>query len=78
MGILWFAFIIPVLMSVYLLAFHRKHVVWWEIKLPFIVTIITILACQFVAVQSAIRDTEYWGHMAVKAVHEEPFSYDDT
>lgn len=76
MGILWFAMLIPVLLCVFLLVFHRNATVWWELALPFGVAALTIAICQWITVASATNDTEYWGHMAVKAVHEEPFSYD--
>lgn len=75
---MYFAIIIPILLVTYLLIFHRKKIVWWEIILPFVVTIITISICQFVAYKSAISDVEYLGHMVVKAVHEEPMAYDST
>lgn len=78
MGILWFALIIPILVSTYLLVFHKKSVAWWELLLPSAISVLTIITCQGISVMSAVNDTEYWGHIAVKVVHEEPFSYDDT
>jgi|WetSurSiteA1Bulk_404760.scaffolds.fasta_scaffold02404_9 hypothetical protein len=77
MGILWFALIIPILLCIYLLLCHRKATTWWEMAIPFGTAMLTIVICQAIAVSSATSDFEYWGHMAVKAVHEEPFSYDD-
>lgn len=75
---MYFAIIIPILLVAYLLAFHRKNIVWWEVILPFVVTIITIAICQYGSYKAAISDTEYLGHMVVKAVHKEPMDYDDT
>lgn len=74
---MYFAIIIPILLVIYLLLFHRPRITWWEILIPFGVTFILIAICQAVAYQSAITDTEYLGHMAMKAVYEEPMSYDD-
>lgn len=78
MGILWFALVIPVLLCIYLLLCHRKATTWWELFIPFGAAALTIAICQWVTVSSAIGDFEYWGHMGVKAIHEEPYSYDDT
>lgn len=74
---MYLAIVIPMLLVVYLLMCHRKNIVWWEVILPFVVTIATIAMCQYGAYKSAISDTEYLGHMVVKAVHEEPMDYDD-
>jgi hypothetical protein len=74
----WFTMIIPAILCAILLivpSFRRKTV-WWELAIPAVVTIIAVIICQFVAIRNAISDKEYWGHMAVNAVHEEPYSYD--
>jgi hypothetical protein len=73
---MWFALAIPGLLALYLLTFHRKATKWWELFIPIFITIITIAVCQHVAVRDAANQTEYWGNIATKAVHEEPFSYD--
>lgn len=77
-GLLWIALVIPLLLTGVLMAIPslRKMTKWWEIGIPIVVTIITVLICQWVAVRSAVNDKEYWGNMAYYAVHEEPFSYD--
>lgn len=75
-GLLWGALIIPGLLAAVLLIWYRKETKWWELMIPAVVTIITIALCQWLAVRSATRDHEYWGHMTTAAVHEEPLSYD--
>jgi hypothetical protein len=76
MEILWFAMIIPAMLCAFLLLFYREATTWWELLIPFGVAALTICTCQLISVHSATSDVEYWGHMGVKVVHEEPFSYD--
>jgi len=75
---LWFAIIIPILLTAVLLLIPslRKQTKWWELTIPVAVTVLTIFLCQLIAVSSATRDREYWGHMGYTVVHEEPFAYD--
>ena len=77
---IWFALLIPAILTAVLYAFPelRKKTVWWEPALAWVITIGVIFLCQYIAVSSATKDFEYWGHMSYKVVHEEPLSYDDT
>lgn len=75
-GIMWFALAIPGLLALFLLTFYRRETKWWELLIPAIATVITIVICQVVAVHNATNEVEYWGHLTQKAVHQEPFSYD--
>lgn len=78
MHILWFCILIPIALTVVLLSIEklRKMTTWWEILIPFVVTIITVIICQWVAIGSAVNDKEYWGHMSYAIIHEEPLKYD--
>ena len=75
---LWFALIIPALLTAVLYGVPslRKMTVWWEPAIAWVITVIVILVCQYIAVSSAVNDKEYWGHMSYKVVYEEPFAYD--
>jgi len=75
---LWFSLIIPIiLIAVLLILPHlRKQTKWWEIAIPVAATVLVVFICQWVAVSSAIRDKEYWGHMGYTIVLNEPFAYD--
>jgi len=77
-GPMWFGMLVPVMLVSILLSFpsFRRRVIWWEIAIPTVVTFVVIIVCQAVAVSSAVRDTEYWGELGQKIIHEEPFSYD--
>ena len=77
-GILWFALFIPVMLCVVLLSFPKLRIKTqhWELAIPILVSILTVVICQYVAIRSATNDTEYWGHMGVTATHQEPAAYE--
>ena len=77
-GILWFSLSIPFILIGVLLGIPklRRMTTWWELAIPIVITVITVVICQWVAVSYATKDKEYWGHMSRKIVHEEPASYD--
>ena len=77
-GILWFSLLIPFVLIGVLLGIPslRKMTTWWEPAIPIVITVITVVICQWIAVSSAINDKEYWGHMSYTVVNEEPASYD--
>lgn len=65
----WILLIIPVVASAVLLFGFRHKVVWWEIAIQYVVTIILISFCNFIGVESQIYDTEYWGGYVTKVEH---------
>jgi len=77
-GILWFALLIPFILAGVLLGIPslRRRTVWWEIAIPVVATVLTVALCQMIAVNSALKDKEYWGHMSYTITHEEPAAYD--
>jgi len=77
-GILWFALLIPFILAGVLLGIPslRRMTKWWELAIPVAITVITVLICQMIAISSATRDKEYWGHLTGYIVHEEPAAYD--
>lgn len=77
-GVLWFALIIPFILAGVLLSIPslRKMTKWWELGIPLVVTVLTVVLCQWIAIRSAVNDKEYWGHMSYTVTHEEPASYD--
>jgi len=77
-GLLWFTLIVPFILIGVLLGIPklRKMTKWWELAIPIVITVLTVVICQWIAVSSATRDIEYWGHMSYVIVHEEPAAYD--
>lgn len=76
--LLYFAFIIPILCTIYLLSFHRKDTKWWEILVLFAVVAVAVPVAKFTAQSMQTRDKEWWGNNTVQAVHEEPYDYMST
>ena len=72
------ALIIPILITAYLLMFHRKDVKFWEPLVMFAVALICIVASKAISEGVQVYDTEYWGHLGVAIIHEEPYSYMST
>jgi len=72
------AFIIPILCTIYLLCFHRKDTKWWEILILFAVCAIAIPIAKYTAQSVMTRDLEWWGNNTVRAVHDEPYDYMST
>lgn len=77
-GTFWFAMAIPALLAAVLLYFPslRRRTKWWELVIPAVVTVLAIVISQYITIQSAVRDKEYWGHLGYSIIHEEPFAYD--
>ena len=78
LGEIWGLLAIPLLFTVYLLVFHRKATVWWELAILWAVTIAVIPLCQMFAESYAISDHERWGFNTVSASYDQPFQYWDT
>lgn len=76
--IIWLAMLIPGIMigSLLIVPKFRHRIVWWEVIIPAVVTVATVFICQAIAINGATDAREYWGHMGMKVVHEEPFTYD--
>ncbi|MHA1816145.1 MAG: hypothetical protein ACTSX1_09085 [Candidatus Heimdallarchaeaceae archaeon] len=72
------ALIIPLLVTGYLLMFHRKDVKFWEPLVMFAAALICIVASKAISEGVQVHDTEYWGHLGIAIIHEEPYSYQDT
>jgi len=77
-GLLWFALIFPFILIAVLLGIKqlRKKTTWWELAIPIALTVLTLFICQWIAIRSAINDSELWGHMSYIVSHEEPMTYD--
>lgn len=71
---LWLALLIPVIGAFILIKWFKKHLAWWEIFLPFGVTLIFIMIFKFSVEKVQVSDTEYWGSTIVKARYYEYWS----
>lgn len=75
---IWFLLVIPLLVTLWAIAFHRNATKFWEVLLIWSVSIIVIFISQVVVEKISISDTEHWGFNGVKAIYNEPFKYWDT
>lgn len=69
------AILIPIIISAYLYIYYRKEVVLWEFAAMFGVAIICIFISKAISEGVQTHDTEYWGHLGVAIINEEPYSY---
>lgn len=72
------ALIIPILITVYLFMFHRQDIKFWEPLVMIAVALICIIVSKAISEGVQVHDTEYWGHLGVAIIHEEPYSYMST
>jgi hypothetical protein len=72
------ALIIPILITVYLLAFYRRQVVIWEFLAMFGVAILCIVLSKAISEGVQAHDIEYWGHLGITVINDEPYSYMST
>lgn len=70
---IWFALLIPVLVSIVLYVFFPKYAVWWEFIIPFAASIITIGILHIAIKQIGVWDTEYIGYLTKQAIYYEPW-----
>lgn len=71
---LWFALAIPVLVTTWLLIYHRKETKVWEVAVLFASCLLTIFICRYAVEKFAISDIEYWGNLGQRAVYYEDWN----
>lgn len=74
----WLLLSIPLLATTWLMIYHRKSVVLWELLTIWLVCIISIGVSQIIVEKISISDKEIWGYNGEQAVYDEPFQYWDT
>jgi len=73
-GMMWYGLLIPVVITIFLFAFHRKATAWWEIIVIWGVSLVVIVVAQVTVQHFAVMDKEYWGNLGVKVQHDEPWA----
>jgi len=66
--------LVPVLMGAILILFFRKHVIWWELAIPMVYTIVFIVVAKFLAIESLTHDIEWLGGYVTEARYYEPWN----
>lgn len=62
-------FLIPFIVSVFLLIFFKKHTVWWEYLILIIPSLLFTLGTKEIMIKANTTDTEYYGGYIVKIRH---------
>jgi len=73
-GMMWYGLLIPVVITIFLFAFHRKATAWWELVVIWAVSLVVIVVAQVTVQHFAVQDKEYWGNLGVKVQHDEPWA----
>lgn len=69
MGIEWLALFVPVVLSLLAYFIFTKKLVWWEVVLPIVASIIVIMICKWSMVKNLVADTEYYSAHVTEAMH---------
>lgn len=70
---IWYALLIPCVLSVLSFVIWHKHYVWQELLLPLAASLIFIVVSYFTLKTVDMRDVEYNGYVVVEARYYEPF-----
>ena len=62
-------YFLPFLISIVLLIFFKKHIVWWEYIVLIVPSVLFTLVVREAFIWGKTEDTEYWGGYAVKIRH---------
>lgn len=62
-------YFLPFLISIVLLIFFKKHIVWWEYIVLIVPSVLFTLVVREAFIWSKTEDIEYWGGYAVKIRH---------
>jgi len=68
---LWLPVVLSIAVTLGVKYYFQKEITLWEMALPPIVTLITVLVVNSIALNLTTRDTEYWGGWVTKAVYYE-------
>jgi hypothetical protein len=70
----WLLLLIPLIVSGLALVFFKHKLVWWEIGLPTLVSLITILIMNFAFIHNAVSDTEFITEYPIEARYYEDWN----
>jgi len=71
---LWYALLIPVLTAVIGWVFFKTKIVWWEILVPVVISVMFIFISYYTMKSTTLSDVEYNGYVIVKARHYDYWS----
>lgn len=68
---IWIALAIPVIVTIILLVFFQKKIVWWELLIPFPITLICILGFKYSVEYIRTSDVQYEGDLISQIQYHE-------
>lgn len=71
---IWFALLIPVVLTVITYMLYRKHVLVWELFIPLLIAIIAIGISKFTIEKVATDDVEYKTRLINSTIYYEPYT----
>ena len=69
--LIWGAICIPIFVAIVLLLYFKHKMVWWEFFLPFVASIVLIVICREISIQSQTTDVEWLSYYATEAIYTE-------
>lgn len=70
---IWYAILIPLLVSVVGYVLYKKHITWWELFVQPIVAFIIIVISFYTMKTTSLQDVEYNGYIITEARYYEPY-----
>lgn len=70
---IWYALLIPILVSFLGWVFYKKQVTWWELLLGPLASTLLVVISYYSMKSVALSDVEYNGHLIVAARYYEPY-----
>jgi len=71
---IWSALLIPLATALVLYFFFKHKLVWWEVLIPFGVSLILIVIAKYAVEATQTNDTEYWTGWITEARYYEPWT----
>lgn len=66
--------IIPILFAIGVILFFHRRVIWWEILIPLLSSVLLITIFKFTVGSSKVKDIEFWGNYIVATCYYEDWN----
>lgn len=71
---IYFIFIVPFISALILLLFWKKFVIWWELIIPIVISVVFILIAKAICINSLTADVEWLGGYVIRANYYEDWN----
>lgn len=73
--IIFFALLVPILITGIFYFIKKHEFVWWEFFIPIGATLLSIVIAKVIVDHTSVMFTEYWGSTVVAVYEQEPYNY---